>query len=367
MMRDVRRLKTASKLIGVGAAVAAIVGFASAPANSQSTGRALKAASVRGKVIGYDDALASGAVQQRFYNTFVAAAKHVGWTVHLADANGSPQAAEQNAMTFVNSGVDALVVSSIPQTWIRPAMTAARQKGIPVILVGGASPPPTNLFTALDAESESGLANAMGKFIIKVCDTEFAKLPSCPVAVQYVSANYQGLARYDAFRSEIKKEKATHVDIVQAIDEGLASPIEDTQKATAAIIAAHPNLRILYDVYDYMTAPSISVLKEHHLTKQVKLYSFYADSVNLPLLRNPSTPLQGVVDGQIQVGSLVAVDQLLAKFSGRKMDVNEMAKQTIGYSVYTKKNAPKQTPPTPYAKLSAPFYAKWQKLYGIGK
>jgi ribose transport system substrate-binding protein len=347
----------------------AATGCSTGTSNAQSGGSgssgasAISSGKVPHKTIGYVDIVASGGMQKRWYNYVTAASKVLGWDVKLVDANGVAATGLKGVQQFVSQGVDAILVSCIDTGPLVPGLTAARNAGIPVIAVGCTQPPPTNSFDAVYAEPEQALANALNGYLVTALKAKNCK----NVAVLQDRTILIGRMRSDYFIKALK-DSGFNVVATPVIPE--TSIVPSTRSAILGTLTAHPETCAFVPIFDFSVGTAIASLKSLGKSSSVGVYSYYADDVNLPLLREPDSALQAVVDGPVEQVSFVAIDQLLAHFlRGAKIDPNAADSLKIDFTNFTKANAPAfQTgylTPWDTATYMKPFIQKWNSTYHL--
>lgn len=304
------------------------------------------------KTVGYLDILKAGAYQKRNYDVFAAGAAALGWTVKYKDAAGDPAAAQEAVQGFVTQRVDAIIDSAADTSFIRPGLLAAQKANIPVINIAGQDRPgPAHQLLAADyGEDEAGLAGPIAKKI-------FADLPAgSKIAVLKTSLLFAAQPRQRVIDEGAVKAGVTVVeDVEMPLD---AAPA--TKKITD-LLTAHPDLNALVPVFDLWTAPAVDAVKRAKREDKLKIYGFYADTINAPLMRkNPN--FVALTDGNQAAGAIVALDQLLYHFAKNKPIDPAPAEARYEYNVFTQNTLPPpgQDGPQSAEALVAPFITKWK-------
>jgi ABC-type sugar transport system substrate-binding protein len=366
---------SSSSSSGGGGGGATTSASASASGSSSASGGAAK--SVPKETIGLVDALFSAPAQKRCDYAFTQAANKVGWTVKFADASGNPATALTDAQSMITSGVNALVMSSVPQAWVTQALESAKSKNIPTLAICGGIGEPDNLFQGVYTEDETRVGTAMAQPIIAAIKK--SGKPAYIAMLDDTSID-AGIARSKAFKAAIKAVPNAHIVADTSVD--LKNPVQSTQQAAADDLTAHPNLTDFFAIYDWMAPPAITALRNAN-NKTVGIYSVYADTANTPLLRDPSSPLKSVAEAPLAQTGLVAIDQLLGYFVN-KTPISPTAFQAIAENPanYTNvANGASDLPAAPTAgenpllgdyqiskldSIIAPYLAKWKSKYGVG-
>jgi ABC-type sugar transport system substrate-binding protein len=327
----------------------------SAATTSTAAAKPAVNAKVTNKTIGFVDILGVAAVEKRFYKAFKYAATQAGWKVEFVDGQGDPTKIAGAATNFVNSGVDAIVFNSVPGEMVKPAAKAAAAKGIPTInLVTPATP---GIYSGDYDENEATLTPPLG-----------AKLKhDFPKGAKIGLLESQAITASRSRVTALKKSLAgSNVTVEAEADLPEATP-EAAGKASTDMLNAHPDLSAIVGIFDQFSSPAMAAIKTAQ-KPNLKYYSFYADSVNAPLMARPGSPFVAVVDSNVAEVGFIAVDQLLQHFAtGKPVVAQEFP--TLHPVVITKANLPTSTDPdegpVPFATLAAPFLKKWATEYGL--
>jgi ABC-type sugar transport system substrate-binding protein len=314
------------------------------------------------ETIGYVDIVAGGGQQKRWYQFFTAATKALGWTVHLTDANGVNSVGLKGVQQYVNQRVNAIVVSCIDTGPLLPGLRAAAAAKIPVIAVGCQQSQPTSVWNAIYSEPEQKMANAFSSYLVKTLHNRNCN----QVSVLQDQTILVGRLRSQMIIAALRKAGITLVS-TPVIPE--TSIVPSTQAAVTGTLTANPGTCAFIPIFDFSAGPTVAELQTLKNTT-AKVYTYYADNVNTPLLRDPATPLAAVVDGPVDQVSLVAVDQLLKHFmTGASLDRNAAARLIVPFTIYTKSNAPAIYPgylsPWNVNKYLAPFVKQWNAKYNF--
>ncbi len=326
-----------------------------------STSSTTPQSGVKARTIGYVDIVAAGAMQKRWYNYFTLGAAKLGWTVKLADANGDPTVALKDAENFINQGVDALAVSCVETGGLRSALDDAAAKGIPVVAVGCAEPPPTTAWSGIYAEDDLGLAQALANFLLKQIG------PGTEVGILADAALLVGRLRTDLIKSELL---SSGINVVANTVVPLTDIVHGSTVATSNILNSHPKVKAIICIFDFFAGPAITAVQQAGKQGSVNVYSFYADQVNLPLMLAPGSPLKGLVDGPVEQVSLVALDQLLKHFqNAAKLDPNAAQGMNVPFKVFTPQDHPDfvtgYITPWDFNTYAKPWFDKWNQAYGL--
>jgi ABC-type sugar transport system substrate-binding protein len=314
---------------------------------------------IEAKTIGYVDLIHSGAMQQRFYDYFAAGADAVGWEVQLQDAKGDPTRANTQAVSLINQGVDALVVSCADTAPMQPALQLAEQKGIPAVQVGC----PMSNDDAWDASfpiDDEAVGLTLGKYVAEQIGA------GAKVGILGDTTILSGQVRTDAINDGMS---AADVEIVGNQSVSLTDPVGATRKTVSSYLTANPDLAAVFAVYDFFAPPAGDTVKSAGKGEDVGVYSFFADAVNVPYMRTPGSPLKAVADGPVEQVSLLAVDQLLGYFEADEpFDSAAGQDLEVNYEIFTLDNLPEASSdyltPYPVEDYLPAYEEKWTDAYG---
>jgi len=307
------------------------------------------------KTIGWVDATLAGSFQQRIYQTGKEALERVGWDVKTVDTKGDPATAASGVSSLVNSGVDALILSAVTPSTARAGLLQAKAKGIPVLMVGSAVD--NSLNESLDltyiGENEESLTKPLGDLMVK----------------QLKQGDEVGILTTTALDSAVRRTKALKtqlegagIKVVPPLETGF--DFSAGVKNASTLLNQHKDLAAIVPIFDLWTAATVSAIKS--AKSDAKVYSFYADAVNTPLMRKNPKIIDGLTDGTMGSSPLVAIDKLLAHFAdGAKID--DSGAETYEYDSITEDNLPpgNQNGPVSPEDTTKPYYDKWATEYGI--
>jgi ABC-type sugar transport system substrate-binding protein len=341
------------------AAVAAGCGSSSSSSSGSSDKTSEAAATadpkVTGKTIGFVDIFGASAVEKRFYDSFTYAAGQAGWNVQFADGEGLPAKTLSAAQNFVNSGVDAIVFNSVPAEYVKPALKQAKAKGIPTInLITPATP---GTYEGDYDENEAVVTKPLAEKL-KEDFPEGAKIGV--LESQQISASRE---RVTALKKGLE---GSNVEIAAEGEVPFATSAVAAGKVTTDMLNANPDLSAIVGIFDQYSPAALAALKTSQQSN-VKFYSFYADSVNVPLMKRAESPFVAVADSDIAKVGFYTVDQLLNYFA-TGTPIEGQTKIQITPLIVTKDNLPTGEPdegPVPFAELAKPYEAEWSKKYGI--
>jgi ABC-type sugar transport system substrate-binding protein len=329
-------------------------GSSSSATKASSTVAASVNPKVKNKKIGFIDILGSAAVEKRFYKAFTYAAGKVGWNVQFVDGGGDPSKIAGAARNFVNEGVDAIVFNSVPAEMVKPEALAAKAKGIPTINLVTPGTPGT--YAGDYDENEATLTPPLAAKIKQ----DFPN--GAKIGLLTANAIVASRTRVAALKQGLA---GSGINIIDDADLPEATP-QAAGKAATDMLNAHSDINAIVGVFDQFSAPALAAMKTIN-RPNVKYYSFYADSVHVPLMqRDPR--FQAVVDSNVAEVSFVAVDELLKHFATGAA-LRSQFDPALKPFVVSKANLPSggdpDEGPVAFATIAKPFVALWKSQYGI--
>jgi ABC-type sugar transport system substrate-binding protein len=340
------------------AVLAAGTSAASTTAHSRGASISTRVSSlskISGKKIAYIEIFLQAPIDLRTNQVFTMAAHDVGWSVTTTDADGNGQTVSAQMQAAVNDNVSAIVTDADPSL-IRSGLIAARAKHIPVISIGGENTHNLDhLESGVYTESDKALTLPLGKLMCS----------------QIKRGSEVAILRFDLFASGLirgntieQQAKACGLKVVA--QPSTQQTFSSAEANTSAILNANPKLAAIVPVYDTFTAGAVQAIKSAHAS--TKVYSFYADTVNNPLMRANPKIVAGLTDATTAAGAPYAVDRLLAYFAKGTKIPHSVPKGFYTYKVITPSGLPPagQNGPEPLADYIKPYLLKWKSEYGIG-
>jgi ribose transport system substrate-binding protein len=335
--------------IGLALSLAGLTGC-SAPANQASTTKGIET-----RTIGWVDGVLAGSFQTRLNEVAKEAIQALGWKMKTIDLNGDPSKASSAVSSLVSSGVDAILTSAVTPSTARAGLLQAQAAHIPVLIVGS-EPGENNLVKQLGlpyfGESEAGLSDPL----IALMKSQLK--PGDEVGVLYTTALASSTIRTDTV---VKELTDAGIKVIPPVETGF--DFSAGQANAAALINQNPKMTAIVSIYDLWTAASVAAVKASG--RNIGVYSYYADAVNNPLMRDNPKIVLGLADGNMINSPLTAIDALLAHFEKKKtIDASDIK---YSYVAVTPDTLPpgEQNGPISYHDALAPFYKTWSKEYGI--
>lgn len=321
-----------------------------ADSNAAPSSSSSGAIDVPKKTIAYGEIAAVDEITNRNVTQMKAAAKALGWDLKYTNAQGDAAKLIRALQANVNQGVDAVVIGSTDAAVVRPVLTAAKQRGIPTIVIGGAVAP-DDLYTAHYTENEAKMSTLLTQQLVKDLNGKGE------IGAMEISQLSSGPLRQNA---RDKVLQGTDIKVVAAQNGDLADPVQGSKKIASAIISKYPDLDALWLVYDYMMPPTLEVLQQKGDTT-TGIYTWFAGPENVRLMREHHQ-VKALVENNFDHTALIAMDQLAAHFKNNTpLDPDAVQKCPLKYKVITRKNAPApNTLVFPIEQNRAPFVANWR-------
>lgn len=352
------RTRTWARSLAVITAVAALAlagCSSSTPAGPETTAAAGGSDGVEKRTIGWVDAVLAGSFQERLHSVAEEAIEHLGWEMQTVDTAGDASKAASGVSSLVASGVDAIILSAVTPSTARAGLLQAKEKGIPVLMVGSAVDDSLNEELGLTyiGEDEFGLTAPLAELMT----TQLSS--GDEVGVLYTTALASAVQRTEALTEALGEKGIT---VIEPLETGF--DFSAGQKNAATLINQNPNMTAIISIFDLWTAATVSSIKSSG--KDIKVYSYYADAVNNPLMKDNPEMVLGLADGDMISSPLLALDKLLGYFENGT-EIDDSGQQDYNYVAITLDTLPPgdQNGPVSPEDALAPYFAKWATEYGI--
>ena len=337
------------------AAVAVISLSACAP---QASAPEQPSGSIEGLTIGWVDAVLAGSYQERLHSIAEEAVEHVGWEMITVDTAGDPAKAASGVSSLVASNVDAIILSAITPSTARAGLLQAQKNGIPVLMVGSSVDDSLDeeLGLVYIGENEESLTAPLAELMVSQLE------PGSQVGMLYTTALASAVQRTEALSAALED---AGIEVIEPLETGF--DFTAGQKNAATLINQNPDLDVIVSIFDLWTAATVSSIKAANRS-DIAVYSYYADAVNNPLMKdNPETVL-GLADGDMISAPLLAIDKLLAYFAnGTPIDASGGDDYTyVAVTLDTLPPGEQNGPVSPEEALK-PYFEKWAADYGIAE
>ncbi len=351
-------MMTKWKRAAIGGGVVVALGLSGCAGAGDTASEADTGSSTEGvetRTIGWVDAVLAGSYQERLHSVAEDAIEHIGWEMQTVDTAGDAAKAASGVSSLVASGVDAIILSAITPSTARAGLLQAQAKGIPVLMVGSAVD--DSLDEELDltyiGEDEIGLTAPLAELMT-------SQLASGDeVGVLYTTALASAVQRTDALEEALGDAGIT---VIEPLETGF--DFSAGQKNAATLINQNPDMTAIISIFDLWTAATVSSIKSSG--KDIKVYSYYADAVNNPLMKENPEMVLGLADGDMISSPLLAIDKLMAFFESDTA-IDDSGQQEYDYVAITEDTLPPgdQNGPVSPEDALAPYYEKWSEEYGI--
>jgi ribose transport system substrate-binding protein len=195
-----------------------------------------------------------------------AEAKKQGAQLVIFNANNQPTAQNSAIEDYVAQKVDAIIVIAIDVNGIKPAITTAKQAGIPVIAIDARIPNGDNAtFIGVDNKSAG---EQIGKYVVEWSQKNDKKLK-----IGFVGALNSAIQneRLDGFKAALQAGKinATFADTVDGQN------VQDVAlTASENLLTGNPDLNAIYATGEPALVGSISALTSQNRTKDISLFGW---------------------------------------------------------------------------------------------
>jgi ribose transport system substrate-binding protein len=371
--RGIRRLRPVLA-VGAGLLLVGVAGCSSSSSSSETTAPPASSAAassesaapessapadlpaVPAKRIAYVEIFLQAPIEMRINNAFVESAQAVGWEVTTTDVQADPQKANDAINSAILQAYDAIVLGSVEPALVQESLKKAQEAGIPVIAMGGESRHDLDaLLSAVYTEDDTSLSEPLAA---KLCD-------------ELEPGSEIGLLRFDLFysgqlRGDTIKAGAEACGLKVVAEPEAEQTLADSQAKTAAIINQFPNLAAMVPVYDTFTAGTVQAIKAAKKQDQIDVYSYYADAINNPLMRDNENVV-ALADCDCVIAAPFTVNALLDLWMNSTPLAPTLPDGTITYGVVTRDNIPPegQDGPVTVESVLTPFVEQWRTKYAF--
>ncbi len=312
-------------------------------------------AKLKPRKVGYIVFAEAAPAEARAANAAVAAGKALGWDVKVRDAGGSPEKVNAAITAFANEKAEALMIASIGVDGNLRAAEQLKDAGAPIIVVAGEIPK-NPIYDAQFSENEY----EMGKILAEKIVADYpdgAKIGDLTLSVSPATQS-----REKALQDVVGKSANAEIAASSPFD--LTDPVVSTQEAVSNMLLANPDINAIWSVTDLNTTPAVASIETKRSDAEV--YSYFSDPVTVEEM-NAGKPVAAVVDLNLAVTSLTAMDQLVSHLEGGKpIDPNALTTEALEYKIVDPTNAPADGEEFyPLAETLKPFSEKWAKEYPL--
>ncbi len=237
----------------VGIAMTAAVGLAAGPAGATTI------------------ALVTINQQALFFNQVndgaKAAADKAGVELVVFNANNDPAAQNTAIENYVTQKVDGIILLAIDVNGVKPAITAAKKAGVPVVAIDARIPDGDN--AAFIGVDNKGAGEEIGKFFAEYVKTQMKGKAKAGI-VGALNSFIQN-QRLDGFKEAVK---ASGVDVtfLDTVDGQNKQDVALT--AAENLMTANPDMTAIYATGEPALIGAISAVTSQNMTKKVKLFGW---------------------------------------------------------------------------------------------
>ena len=196
-----------------------------------------------------------------------AAAKAVGADLVIFNANNVPSAQNDAIENYITQKVDGIILVAIDVNGVKPAVTAAKNAGIPVIAIDAQIPDGDNIaFVGVDNTKAGG---DIGKFYADYVKSKMGG--SAKIGVVGALNSYIQNQRLDGFKKAVADsgEKVTFLDTVDGQN------VQDVALSAAEnLMTANPDMTTLYATGEPALLGAVSAVTSQGRTGDVKVFGW---------------------------------------------------------------------------------------------
>jgi ribose transport system substrate-binding protein len=295
------------------------------------------------------------------------AAAQLGWTTTVCDGKGTPSAFVACGNSLLAEGVNAIVAVAIESGQITPVIAKAKEKGIPVIQVGGGGVP-LGTFNGNYGPNEAEAGKLLTTALFEKLDT----LEEEPVEINV----HNFPAKWGAERTEqLEKavEEQSKIKINQEVVSDAANLVPYTRSTVTTQLTQNPNVKAYWFTFDTTGQVGGQTIQSKYPGKEFPekplVVTFHGDLATLQLIREGAIDMESDVNYDASVWE--GIDGI-AQELGREEPMskeNQPSYPVIGdpftYQVVDKENLPEEGELVmPKWDVPSYFIAKWKAEYG---
>ncbi|GAA1942520.1 sugar ABC transporter substrate-binding protein [Nocardioides hwasunensis] len=258
------------------------------------------------------------------------------WTFKEADSQGSAEKSQQAVSTFVNQGVDAILLLVVSTRDLQPQLEDAQAAGIPVFGQWSFSeldPLLVQDYTPIPAADASALAQEMFSSL-------YLQQPEGDIEVALVNTDLDILGA----RNAAVRGLATlypRIKIVDSANIDFTDIAGSTQRIVGGFMSKYPDLDAVWANYPVAgPAAAQSILAAG---KDIQVFTHVAQSEGINALQDPENPLTAMPWLDFDFQSYHTVEGMLTHFAGEEPGRLEGYENPVPFRVFTKKTADELT------------------------
>jgi ribose transport system substrate-binding protein len=312
-------------------------------------------AKLKPRKIGYIVFARAAPAEARAATAAEAAGKALGWDVKVRDAGGSPEKVNAAIQAFANEKVEALMIASIGMEGNLRAAEQLKNAGAPLFVVAGEIPK-NPLYDGQYSEDEYEMGKILAEKIVEDYP-DGAKIGDLTLSVSPATKS-----REEALQDVVGK--AENAEIVASSPFDLEDPVSSTQSAVSNMLLAHPDINAIWAVTDLNPTPSVAAIETKR--SDALVYSYFSDPSTMEEM-HAGKPIGGVIDVNLAVTSLTAMDQLVGFFEKETpIDPNALTAEALEYKIVDPENMPPEGEEIyPLAETLQPYSEQWAKEYPL--
>jgi ABC-type sugar transport system substrate-binding protein len=292
------------------------------------------------------------------------AAKTLGWTVTVCDAQGDPTKMARCGDTLLDRNVDAMFTLGVEPSIIKAQLQKAQNQNVPVFNFGGAVTPDPGFTGSYEPDEALG-GRVLADYLVEALgEVEGAK----PIAVHDYPAIW-ATNRSDELKKTIK---GTDIEIAATHTTDAANLVEDTRRAVNAEITQNQDLKAFWFDFDSAGQAAAQEIGSQFANKEFPdrplVATFHADLGTIDLMRQGLIDV--VSDWPYDATAWVAVDQA-AEFFARDTKPDKNPRPAYGgfdvmdYVIVTADDLPAEgkyrEPKNDFVTF---FKTKWEEEFG---
>lgn len=296
------------------------------------------------------------------------AAAQLGWSTTVCDGKGTPSQFVACGNSLLAEGVSAIVSVAVESGQITPVIQKAKEKGVPVIQVGGGGVP-LGTFSGNYGPNEAKAGELLTEAMFEKLET----VEEEPVEIDV----HNFPSRWGAERTE-QLEKAVEGQSKIKIDDEVvtdaANLVPYTRNTVTTQITQNPNLKAFWFTFDTTGQVGGQVIQSKYAGKEFPekplVATFHGDLATLGLIEEGAIDMESDVNYDAAVWEGIdGIAQELAREEPMSKE-NQPTYPTIGdpftYQIITKENLPEKGQYVmPKWDVPSYFIAKWKAEYGV--
>lgn len=276
------------------------------------------------------------------------AAKALGWETIRVDPGGDPARMASGMTSLVNSGVDAIVLTTMEPAWIESGLRAAAEAGIIVINTHTMTQSSDHFAGEyfLDPPTEFGLLlERMKQDLPEGSQIGTIDLP------QFLNAKMAG---------DLIREAAPEAgwEIVASHDADLQNLVPDTQRAVGDMIRANPDIAAIFGCCDFVPTGAVPAIRAAE--REIKVYALHGIPSAIPAVESGLAVVQ-IAD--YQKGGIAAIDLLARHWTSGEAIPKQLPSEYDYDMVIVDSSNVGEGYPYPTERVIAPFLERWAELY----